>query len=331
MGSVTTDRSNTDTPMGSGTPRRPKRRSRLQRQSLRRTLVQSAALVIGNGYLVGFARGEIYQGPLKQLCLPGLNCYSCPGALGACPIGALQGSAADPFQRISFYVLGFLFLIGMIFGRFVCAWLCPFGLVQECLHRVPGRKLKPEKHQRMQRVMPKLPLVFLVIFVFALPALGTVSGQYGSPWFCKVVCPSGTLMAGWPLLAANLQLRALAGWLFGWKSMLLILTILSSVLIMRPFCRYVCPLGAIYGRFNRVSLYRVQVEQDKCIRCGRCTRQCPMAVSVPLMANTPDCIRCGECAAICPTDAIHCGFDRSVFRRSGTSQNSTGGTQNASS
>lgn len=291
-------------------PKRPK--TRLQKQSLRRKLTQSAALLLGNAYLPGFFKGEIYQGPTKQVCLPGLNCYSCPGALGACPLGSLQSSFADPRQRISFYVLGFLVLMGGIFGRFICGWLCPFGLFQEWLHKIPGRKIKPEKYPRLHKIMSRLPLVLLAILVIGLPAAGTLTGGYGSPWFCKVVCPSGTLMAGWPLLAANEGLRDLAGWLFGWKSLILVLTIAASVYIKRPFCRYVCPLGAIYGFFNKISLYRVQVDQELCIQCGKCTRQCPMSVPVPLQANTSGCIRCGECAAVCPTGAIHCGFDRKL-------------------
>jgi polyferredoxin len=286
-------------------------------QKLKRKLVQTGAMIAGNGYLVGFFKGKIYQGPTKNVCLPGLNCYSCPGALGACPLGSLQSSIADPHQRISFYVLGFLILLGGIFGRFICGWLCPFGLIQEWLHKLPGRKFKVEKYKKLHAVLRRMPLVFLGVFVVLLPFLGSVGGGYGSPWFCKAVCPSGTLMAGWPLLAVNVDLRALAGWLFGWKSLVLIIIIAASIVTMRPFCRYVCPLGAIYGFFNKISLYRVQVEQDKCISCGRCTRQCPMAVSVPFSANGPDCIRCGECATVCPTGAIHVGFDRKIsFKKS---------------
>ncbi len=287
-------------------------KSRIAKHKIKRKIGQSIALLAGNAYLPGFVRGEIYQGPIKQVCLPGLNCYSCPGALGACPLGSLQSSIADPHQRISFYVLGFLILLGGIFGRFICAWLCPFGLIQEWLHKIPSRKFKPENNKKIHNVLRRMPLVFLAVFVIALPLIGTIGGAYGSPWFCKVICPSGTLMAGWPLLSVNEGLRRLAGVLFGWKSLLLIITAFASVLTMRPFCRYVCPLGAIYGLFNRISLYRVQVDQDKCISCGRCTRQCPMAVPVPLDANGPDCIRCGECAAVCPTDAIHVGFDRKI-------------------
>jgi len=126
------------------------------------------------------------------------------------------------------------------------------------------------------------------------------------------VCPSGTLMAGIPLLSANEGLRGLAGWLFSWKMSVLLAVAVLSVLIYRPFCRYLCPLGAIYGFFNRISLYRISVDPQLCTHCGRCTRQCPMQVPIPYDGNGPECIRCGECAAVCPEGAIRIGFGKHV-------------------
>jgi ferredoxin-type protein NapH len=133
--------------------------------------------------------------------------------------------------------------------------------------------------------------------------------------FCKWICPSGTLMAGIPLVIANGQIRGLASWLFGWKLLILIVTAGFSVYIYRPFCRYLCPLGAIYGFFNRISLYRVSVDPDLCDRCEVCTQQCPMSVPVPDDANHPACIRCGECESVCPKLAIHVGFQKKQMKR----------------
>ncbi len=275
----------------------------------KRSLVQGLALVLGNANLPGFVTGQIYQGPLKHLCLPGLNCYSCPGALGACPIGSIQNALADPLWRLPLYVLGFIMLTGSVLGRLVCGWLCPFGWFQDLLYRVPSRKLHPEKNKRRQALLLKGKHVFLFVFVLAIPLIGRWVAGYGVTAFCSYICPSGTLMAGWPLTLTNPGLRSLVGWLFGWKSTLLVSVLLAAVFIYRPFCRYVCPLGACYGYFNRISLYRVTVDPDKCTRCGICTRQCPMSVPVPYDANTAECIRCGECEAVCPFDAIHCGFE----------------------
>lgn len=270
--------------------------------------MQALALLLGNANLPGFFNGTIYRGSLKNVCLPGLNCYSCPGALGACPIGSLQNGLADPFWRIPVYVLGFLVLIGTLLGRFVCGWLCPFGWFQELIHKIPLKKLHPEKKPGLNRVLLQGKTLMLIALVILTPLIVRWVTGYGITAFCTYVCPSGTLMAGIPLLLANSGLRALAGWLFSWKMSVLLAVIVLSALIYRPFCRYLCPLGAIYGVFNRFSLYRVTVDESLCTRCGICTRHCPMSVPIPYDGNGPECIRCGECAAVCPQNAIHCGF-----------------------
>ncbi len=295
--------------------RRQRPPGQLHRQQRYRKWFQGLAVLVSNSYLAGFFRGTIYQGPLKKICLPGLNCYSCPGALGACPLGSLQNSLADPGQRISFYVLGFLTVTGGLLGRAVCGWLCPFGWFQELLHRLPGRKLRPERRPRLHRSLLAGKFGILVIFVVLLPFGPTLWGRFGEPYFCKLICPSGTLMAGLPLLAMNADLRSLAGWLFGWKGLLLAIVVTLSIFISRPFCRYACPLGALYGFFNRISLYRVTVDPVRCTNCGICTRHCPMAVPVPADPNGAECIRCGECAAVCPHQAIHCGIKNGAASR----------------
>lgn len=288
---------------------KPRSQSRLKTQQKRRKWFQGLYLLGTNSYLAGFFQGKIYQGPLKNACVPGLNCYSCPGALGSCPLGALQNSLADPRQKISFYILGFLAMTGALLGRMVCGWLCPFGWVQEWLYKIRTPKVLIEQRWPvLHRVLQQLKYAILLIFVLLLPFIPTLSGQFGDPYFCKYICPSGTLFAGIPLLSVNDQLRALAGWLFGWKGLLLLIFLLLATMSSRPFCRYVCPLGAIYGFFNRISAYRVHFEPSTCIDCQRCTRQCPMAVPVPHHANVAECIRCGECAAVCPTHSLKVGF-----------------------
>ena len=178
---------------------------RIRQQGSKRKLTQTLTLLLGNANLTGFVTGRIYQGPLKNACLPGLNCYSCPGALGACPLGSLQNGLADPLMLIPFYVLGFLVLLGGILSRFVCGWLCPFGLIQEWLHRIPGRKWRPAHDQPLHKRLQVSKYVILAIFVVLLPFSGRLLSGYGSPAFCTYICPSGTLMAGIPLMLANMM------------------------------------------------------------------------------------------------------------------------------
>ncbi len=267
-----------------------------------RTWVQFCFTVLSNGYAAGFAKGKIFQGSTKRFCLPGLNCYSCPGALGACPIGSLQAVLSSREYSMAFYVAGFLLIVGALAGRFVCGWLCPFGLVQDLLHKIPFPK-KPKKLPG-DKVLRYLKYVILVGFVIVLPmTVLDIVGQ-GSPWFCKYICPSGTLFAGIPLIAANPPLQSVLGWLFTWKAAILAVLLVLSVIVYRPFCRYLCPLGAIYGLFNPIALYRYKIDENRCIQCGKCRAACPMDIPTCDTPNSVECIRCGKCKNACPTGAI---------------------------
>ena len=106
-----------------------------------RLMIQLLFTALTNGYINGFLGQKLYKGNLKQFCVPGLNCYSCPGALGSCPIGALQAVASDRTRSVSMYVLGFIAIIGALIGRGVCGLLCPFGLVHDLMYKIPVPKI----------------------------------------------------------------------------------------------------------------------------------------------------------------------------------------------
>ena len=267
-----------------------------------RTLVQLLFTALTNGYAAGFAKGGIYKGASKLVCVPGLNCYSCPGALGSCPIGSFQAVITSRTNKFTFYVIGFFLLFGALFGRLVCGWLCPFGLVQDLLHKIPF----PKKLRRLpgDRFLKYLKYLILVGFVIVLPLTVLDLVGQGQPWFCKYICPSGTLFAGIPLIASNPPLRAALGWLFTWKAAILVGLLVLSMAVYRPFCRYLCPLGAIYGWFNPIALYRFRIDTAKCTRCGACQRACKLDIPVWETPNSTECIRCGDCRRACPHGAV---------------------------
>lgn len=271
-----------------------------------RLTVQVVFTALTNGYLLGYMNGKIYKGDSKKFCVPGLNCYSCPGAIASCPIGSLQAVLGSKDFKFSFYIIGLLMITGAFLGRFVCGWLCPFGLVQDLLYKIPGiKKIKKVPGDKYLRFLKYL---ILIIFVIILPlSISNYSG-YGSPWFCKLICPSGTLFAGIPLVAMNDSLRRIIGPLFTWKMSILILIVILSIKIYRPFCKYLCPLGAIYAPFNKYSLYKYEVNHIKCVKCDMCHKKCDMNVAIYKTPNHPECIRCGKCIDVCPKNAITTSF-----------------------
>lgn len=230
----------------------------------------------------------------------GLNCYSCPAAAASCPIGALQAVIGSSKFQFAYYVFGILILIGVLFGRVVCGFLCPFGWFQELLHKIPTKKFSTKK----LHILTYLKYIILIIFVIVLPMTIINEVGMGDPFFCKYICPAGILEGGIPLSIVNDSIRASLGELFTWKSCILLGVITLAVFFYRPFCKWICPLGAFYALFNKISVYRLHVDQNKCTACGACSHVCKMDVDVFRTPNHAECIRCGDCIQTCPHQAI---------------------------
>ena len=262
--------------------------------------VQAGAALLTNLHLPNFFRGRLYQGAGKVVCVPGLNCYSCPAASGACPIGAFQAVVGSSKFRFSYYITGTLILLGVLLGRFICGFLCPFGWFQELLHKLPTKKLSTRK----LRTLTYLKYAVLLVMVILLPALAVNEVGMGDPFFCKYLCPQGVLEGAIPLSLTNAGIRAALGTLFTRKLSILLAVAVLSVVFYRPFCKWLCPLGAFYALLNKVSLFQMQVDPNKCISCGKCAKACQMDVDITKTPNHTECIRCGMCVRACPTHAV---------------------------
>jgi len=264
----------------------------------KRRIIQLLSTLLYNANVQGFSRGTLYRGELKGLCVPGLNCSSCPGAIAACPLGAFQGALGSIRFRLPLYIVGLLLLFGVLLGRAICAFLCPFGLIQELLNKIPTPKLPKSK---VTRWLSLTKYAVLLIFVVYLPLHFLMTNGVSVPAFCKYLCPMGTLQAGIPLVLAHESLQAITGALFQWRLFWLGIILLASLFIYRFFCRFLCPLGAIYSLFNKVALFGIKVDDKRCIGCHACVNPCKMDVH---KINDRECIRCGECRPTCKHNAI---------------------------
>lgn len=264
----------------------------------KRKLIQLYFALLFNVNFKGFKTGQIYRGATKNLCVPGINCYSCPGAVGSCPLGSMQGALSNGHTTI-FYVFGIILLFSIIFGRMICAWLCPFGYIQELVYKVKTKKVKKSK---FTRILSYLKYVILIVFVFIIPICYAIK-DVPFPAFCKFICPAGTLEGAMGLLAnkVNNSFFSMLGPLFTWKFLLMVSIIVGAIFVYRLFCRFLCPLGALYGLFNRFSIFGIKLDNAKCTNCSLCVNRCKLDV---YKVGDQECISCGECIDVCPTKAI---------------------------
>lgn len=260
---------------------------------IKRLLTQFCATILYNGKPFGV--------PPVKACVPGLNCRFCPGAIGGCPLGMLQSIARTGFERIPFYALASIVLVALLLGRIICGWLCPFGLLQDLLYKVPGYKIA--KNQLTAKLV-YLKYLILLVAIFLAPPFLYYTKNISYPIFCDELCPNG-------LLNALVMIATDSGFgfgfaLFSYPKLIIFLAIaVGSMVIFRPFCRFLCPLGAFYALFNKISIFAMTVDKSKCIGCNACHRACLMDCK---QVGDMECIACGKCKAACPTKAIGLGL-----------------------
>jgi polyferredoxin len=198
-----------------------------------------------------------------------------------------------------FYVIGTMGVFGGAFGRLICGWACPFGLIQELLHKIPSKKFSIPRNLRY------LKYAFLLFFVILLPLVVVDGFGYGELWFCKYICPAGTLEAGLPMLMLQPALSQTIGLVFFNKLTILIGFVIWSVLASRPFCRTTCPLGAFYALFQKIKVVKLRLSEENCTKCEACHSVCPMGIKFNEAPQDAECIYCLKCMKeACKFEAI---------------------------
>jgi len=242
---------------------------------------------------------------LQWICAPVFHCYGCPLATFGCPIGMLAEAGA--VHVIPFVTIGLLVLFGALVGSLFCGWACPFGWLQDLAAKIPTPKFE------LPRWMGYFRFVVLGVTVLAIPCFFGLE----HPLFICLICPAGCLEAGLPKVVS----QAAAGQQIDWPNTLkLIVTGLFLVAILffrRPWCRVLCPLGAIFSVFNKVSAFFLRFDANKCTECGRCGKLCKYNIEPQKSPNDLRCIRCLECtrcnlAALTPATIARSGRQTSA-------------------
>jgi ferredoxin len=204
----------------------------------------------------------------------------------------------------SVILMGLILLLAVLFGPVFCGWVCPLGTIQEWIGKV-GRKVFGKRYNhfipgRLDHYMRYLRYGVLVWVVFVIAR----SGQL----LFERVDPYNALFTFWTKEAEMPSLIILA------------LTLGASLLIERPWCKYLCPYGALLGLFNKFRIFKIIRNEESCISCGKCDRSCPMNIPVSNRKTVKDsqCISCLKC-----TSELGCPVEETVLLKNRDKTNKT--------
>ena len=272
-----------------------------------------------NAYILAYIQNKIiYQGFLKSIPEPVLNCYGGPLSVFACPMGSFQQVLG--IHRIPFFIIGFFIIIGIVVGRMACAWICPFGLVQDLLYKIKTFKFNLPKFSPVLTMtlfvigylvahffLANFALIWRISAVSGFVIIGIISDNLikwkikkfditaikfvvligvagifayytGEPWYCKL-CPQGTLEAGIPLV------------------------------LWDPVNQLRRLVGWLF--YTKVAILTVTLLFSIPIKRPFCRVFCPIgAVYAPfnkfsllhLKLNTEECKTCRRCEKVCPME-----------------------------
>ncbi len=236
------------------------------------------------------------------LCLPFFYCHACPTASSACPIRAIEQSVYKGNFGWRFLLYPFLILgtVGVISGRFVCAWACPIGFLQRGTAKIARKSTKYKlinkflnsKYERYLRYVKYVNIIGLALVT-----------SYLVGFMFTDICPVGFLTGTIPLLILYPG-TFIPNYFFIPALFVFILFIILILIIERGWCRYFCPVGAILAPFNKISLLHINVNLEGCVHCYACNKVCPMGIDIPSTNRSPECILCGKCIDSCPNHVI---------------------------
>jgi polyferredoxin len=217
-----------------------------------------------------------------------------------CPFGgvvsiyqfATSGTFVKKIHESAFVLMSIGFLMAILFGPVFCGWICPFGTIQEWFGKL-GRRLFKRRYNRfipypVDRVLRFTRYLVLAWVVYMTATSATLIFAEIDPYFALFNFWSSEVAVGGLVVLG--------------------LTLVGSLFVERPWCKYACPYGATLGLFNLFSLFRIRRSEAGCKLDGACNRACPMNIPVSDLTVVRDhqCIACLECTteASCPAAGV---------------------------
>jgi polyferredoxin len=221
-----------------------------------------------------------------------------------CPFGAIEtlwvylarGQTLKTTNLLNFAVMSGVLGVSIMAGRAFCGWMCPLGAVQEGLAKLARRLGGEKRHIRGKPAAGRLPVnipiwadrplrwakYLILVLVLAASAFAVYPPLHD-------ICP----------VRAVFSFRLETGLLWSVLGVFLV----TSFLVERSWCKYLCPLGATLAIFNKISPVRTVSNASRCNNCGRCDVECSMGIqSIPENLRDAECIRCLECLETCARD-----------------------------
>ncbi|MCK4258435.1 MAG: 4Fe-4S binding protein [Halanaerobiales bacterium] len=217
-----------------------------------------------------------------------------PNLHAICPLGGIatlysmitQDIIVKKLHTSNIVLMWSVIAMGIFLGAAFCGWICPFGTVQEYIGRL-GRKIFKKRYNKF---IPKKIKPFLQAFRYIFLAIILYKTVETGKLFFAPYDPYHTLFNIW-----SDELSIISFVILG-------ITILAGLIEERAWCKYACPLGAINGLFNKISIFKIHRNEKQCLDCGICNRECPMDIDVDNKSKITSsiCVRCGKCVSICP-------------------------------
>jgi ferredoxin len=212
---------------------------------------------------------------------------------------SLVGLYPDPGAKV--IALIFFIILAVVGNKMICGWACPFGSLQELIYSLPI--LRRTKQKKLPFILTNTIraglFIAMLLFLF-----GIIGGRKGTVIYHYLN----------PFNLFNFDFETIS------ISLTIILALLGSIIVYRPFCQFICPFGFISWIAERFSIFRIRINKEKCTQCGACIKACPLEATEGRVYGkilSADCFSCARCLNVCPVDAIQYG---SVFKNGITTQ-----------